>query len=90
MKQFPNDIFRGLENLEVVYADNYNLCCQDLLPKEFNLAYCFAPSDEISSCQALLRSNVYRFSLIISCVLALFGNMCSLVYRVFVYGLPKQ
>ena len=86
---FPVNLFRGLEDLDAVYADNYKLCCPDMLPRGFNPARCWAPSDEISSCQALLRSNIYRTSLAILSVLALLGNLGSFVYRVFFQGVSK-
>ena len=87
---FSRDMFRGLKDLSAVYADNYKLCCPDILPDGFNLANCWASSDEISSCQALLRSNIYRSSLAIFSVLALLGNLGSFVYRVFLQGVTKK
>ena len=90
MTKFPPDVFRGLKDLNAVYAENYKLCCPDILPDSFNLLKCWAPSDEISSCQALLRSNVYRSSLAIFSVLALLGNLSSFVYRVFFQGVAKK
>jgi len=52
---FPSDLFRRLQSLDTLWAGNYKLCCPDLLPPRFNLANCQAPSDEISSCENLLR-----------------------------------
>nr|KAG5697927.1 hypothetical protein BaRGS_026865 [Batillaria attramentaria] len=48
-------VFNGLDQLDEVYADNYKLCCPATLPAGFNLPQCRAPTDEISSCDALLR-----------------------------------
>jgi len=47
------------DELHVVYADNYKLCCPGVVPDGFNAAHSHAPSGEISSCQALLRSSAY-------------------------------
>nr|KAG5697924.1 hypothetical protein BaRGS_026862 [Batillaria attramentaria] len=75
------DVF--LDRLENVYADNYKLCCPATLPAGFNLPQCRAPTDEISSCDALLRSDVYRVLLAVFAALAVIGNLSSFVYRTF-------
>nr|KAG5697925.1 hypothetical protein BaRGS_026863 [Batillaria attramentaria] len=84
MTDFPRDVFRGLDQLDEVYADNYKLCCPATLPAGFNLLQCRAPTDEISSCDALLRSDVYRVLLAVFAALAVIGNLSSFVYRSFV------
>ena len=71
---FPRGVFDGLDDLQAVFSDNYKLCCPVTLPLRFNPANCKAPSDEISSCQSLLRSNIYRVVLSAFAVLALTGN----------------
>ncbi|KAK7090931.1 hypothetical protein V1264_010666 [Littorina saxatilis] len=83
LTHFPPDMFSGLQNLQTVYSDNFKLCCPALLPIGFNLQNCFAPTDEISSCESLLRSNVYRIFLSIFAAMALLGNSASFIYRVF-------
>ncbi|KAL8619707.1 hypothetical protein ACOMHN_025793 [Nucella lapillus] len=82
--KFPKDIFRDLNDLKEVWADNYKLCCPATLPEDFSLPNCHSPSDEISSCDALLRSDFYRIILSIFAALALIGNLSSFVYRVFI------
>nr|KAG5697929.1 hypothetical protein BaRGS_026867 [Batillaria attramentaria] len=84
MTDFPRDVFGGLDQLNEVYADNYKLCCPATLPAGFNLPQCRAPTDEISSCDALLRSDVYRVLLAVFAALAVIGNLSSFVYRSFV------
>ena len=79
--EIPPDVLRGMQALELVYADNPRLCCQDILPAGFNLKNCLAPADEISSCDDLLRSDLYRVVLTVFAVLALLGNLTSFVYR---------
>nr|KAG5710561.1 hypothetical protein BaRGS_013207 [Batillaria attramentaria] len=84
MTQFPRDVFQGLEILQAVHADNYKLCCPATLPADFNPNNCHAPFDEVSSCEALLRSDLYRAFLSLFCSLALVGNLGCFVFRVLV------
>ena len=82
LTSFSRDVFQGLDQLQAVHADNYKLCCPATLPEGFLLQNCEAPSDEISSCDNLLRSNVYRVFLSVFAALGLLGNLVSFVYRV--------
>ena len=84
LTHFPYRLLRGLDSLETVQADNYKLCCSDILPLGFNPAACSAPSDEVSSCRNLLRSHVYRVSLGVMAVLTLTGNLAVFVKRAVV------
>ena len=84
LTSFLKSIFRGLGSLRRVLADNYKVCCPATLPVGFVVSQCLAPSDEISSCDALLRSDLYRVSLAVFATLATVGNTLSLVLRVFV------
>ena len=81
---FPRDILSGLLKLRLVHTDNYKLCCPATLPADFNVHNCHSPSDEISSCDALLRSDVYRVVLAVLATLTLLGNCVSFVYRAFI------
>ena len=80
----PKSIFRGLSSLRRVFADNHKVCCTSTLPEGFVGDQCLAPTDEISSCDALLRSNLYRFSLAVFATLSILGNAMSLMLRIFV------
>ncbi|XP_070186419.1 G-protein coupled receptor GRL101-like [Littorina saxatilis] len=84
LTSFPCDLFQGLVHLRKVWADNFKLCCPAVLPKGFNVLNCEAPSDKISSCDALLRSDIYRVLLSVFAGFALLGNSGSFVYRAFV------
>ena len=80
----PKYMFLGMSSLRRVFADNYKVCCPSNLPLEFFSDQCLAPSDEISSCDALLRSDLYRISLAVFAILAIIGNTLSLTLRVFI------
>ena len=84
MTSIPTSIFLGLNSLRRVFADNYKVCCPATLPVEAVVAQCLDPSEEISSCDALLRSDLFRSSLAIFAFLATVGNTLSFVLRVFV------
>nr|KAG5691622.1 hypothetical protein BaRGS_023793 [Batillaria attramentaria] len=73
----------GTVSLQAVFSDNYKLCCPASLPADFNLNNCQAPSDEISSCQSLLRADVYRVFLSVFAILSLTGNTGTFVFRSF-------
>ena len=81
---FPRDMYSSQTHLRAVYADNYKLCCAAMLPEGFNVLDCHAPFDEVSSCEALLRSDVYRVLMSVCATLTLLGNLVSFVYRGFV------
>ena len=83
LTSFPKFMLRGLSSLQSVTADNYKVCCSANLPEAFVDSQCLAPSDEISSCDALLRLDLYRFSLVVFATLATVGNTLSFVFRVF-------
>nr|KAG5691413.1 hypothetical protein BaRGS_016329 [Batillaria attramentaria] len=80
---FPRGVLQGLDKLDAIDADNYKFCCPATLPEGFKETNCRAPSDEVSSCDALLRSDIYRIFLSVFAALALIGNLSSFVYRTF-------
>ena len=84
MTSIPKSMFRGLVALRRVFADNYKLCCPAMLPEGFIKENCKAPFDEISSCEALLQSDLYRISLSVFAALSILGNTFSFVFRIFV------
>ena len=84
MTNFPRNMFQGLSKLSSVLADNYKLCCSLVLPTGFIKDNCQAPINELSSCEALLRSAVYRVSLAVLALLTLVGNLASFILRVLV------
>ena len=80
---FPPRIFAELHKLHTVFADNYKLCCSANLPDNFNVNNCHAPEDEISSCNALLRADVFRIFLSLYALCSLMGNALSVIFRLF-------
>ena len=81
---FPSTVFKGLQKLSKVHAQNYRLCCEQILPDVMNPDKCFSPVDEISSCDNLLRSPLYRAFLWTFALVAMFGNAFSFVIKIFV------
>ena len=79
---FPPGLLQGLRHLEAVYSDNYRLCCRATLPADFDDSNCHTHFDELSSCESLLRSNVYRVVLTLFAVFGIVGNIGSLAIRI--------
>ncbi|KAL8611100.1 hypothetical protein ACOMHN_064390 [Nucella lapillus] len=90
MSTFPADIFSGLSYLRVISTYNYKLCCKQFLPHNLEDVSCRAPKDEISSCEDLLQSEVYRGILwLISC-LCLSGNIFCFTVRLCARKTPSS
>ena len=77
------NVFKTLMNLKLVYTSNYKLCCPPMLPDNFVEDMCFSPQNELSSCQDLLRSDLYRAFLWLMCIVSLTGNLGCLCFRTF-------
>ena len=90
LNAFTKFMLRGQSSLQRVFADNYKVCCPKNLPVGFVVSQCLATSDEISSCDDLLRFDLYRFSLAIFASLATVGNSLSFVFSVFISKGKKQ
>ena len=86
---FPKSTFLGLSSLRRIFADNHKVCCPAALPAGLVGDQCMAPTDEISSCRDLLRSELYRVSLAVFAILATVGNALTLL-RVFVLKGKQQ
>ena len=83
---FSTNVLRDQDELQTVFSENYKLCCPAVLPAGFTVSRCQAPFNEISSCDDLLRSDVYRVALAAFSILALVGNVVSFVVRGFLEG----
>jgi hypothetical protein len=89
MRQFPNQVFRGLGRLKHVNSENYKLCCGTILPDIANVM-CLAPQDKLSTCEDLLRSGFYRGFLWLMGALSLLGNVLCLAFRAFLHRKRQQ
>ncbi|KAL8576733.1 hypothetical protein ACOMHN_065977 [Nucella lapillus] len=90
MTQTPLHLLLGLEELQSVRADNFKLCCPVMLPQQFDSSHCEAPHDGLSSCQALLRTNLYRVFLAVFAALAMVGNLGCFLLRSFCFKSAKS
>jgi hypothetical protein len=81
LQYFQTDVFHGLSRLKTVNADNYKLCCSAVLPSHMDQHSCHAIEDEVSSCDDLLRSGLYRVFSWLICCLSVTGNIFCLVFR---------
>ena len=79
--EFPQNVFRGLRNVDIIYAPYYRFCCKDILPKVFPQPECQAPRHYLSSCYAMIQSEVYKVYLWFVAVLASLGNLVCLVFQ---------
>ena len=84
------DMMQGLTTLDSVSADNFKMCCPAMLPEGFNPINCLAPESELSTCKDLLASNFYRTFLVAAAILALGGNLISLVMRMFIMKISTK
>jgi hypothetical protein len=89
VRQFPNQVCRGLNKLKHVYSENYKLCCGAFLPDVANVM-CLAPQDELSTCEDLLRSEFYRGFLWLIGSLSVLGNVLCLAFRAFLHRKRPQ
>ena len=86
IKVFPADVLKPLRSLDVLTSQTYKLCCKQILPSHFELILCAAPSDEISSCEDLLRSATYRCFVWLISFLAFLGNVFCLAVHACARG----
>ncbi|KAL8579971.1 hypothetical protein ACOMHN_056859 [Nucella lapillus] len=90
LTEFYEHLFKGLPHLETIYTSKYQMCCPTIVPEQFCISNCHSPSDGVSSCAALLRTDGFRAFLVIYTFLALVGNAYSFVYRVFGKGVTAK
>nr|KAG5712500.1 hypothetical protein BaRGS_011474 [Batillaria attramentaria] len=82
LRSFPKEVFLGLVKLSILRADDPRVCCEyfheNTVPEK-----CDVPSDELSSCDDLLKSNFFRVFLWIFSALTITGNAGVLIFRAF-------
>ena len=81
--EFPLDLLRRFIDLQLLFTDNFKLCCPAVLQPEFDLNSCHSTPDEVSSCDNLLGTITYRATVSVLAVLSLLGNVVSLTVRMF-------
>ncbi|KAK7095196.1 hypothetical protein V1264_006640 [Littorina saxatilis] len=83
IREYPPDAFKSLRELRVLYATNFRFCCRDALPKHYTDIVCISSpvGDEISSCEDLLHSGMYRAYLWLICVMSIVGNVGCFMFR---------
>ena len=75
IQSFPLNLFSGLTQMDKIYTSSYRLCCNQILQDVFPKPKCVAPRHLLSSCDAMLRSGVYRLSFWFVAVLGSVGNV---------------
>ncbi|XP_041369567.1 G-protein coupled receptor GRL101-like [Gigantopelta aegis] len=81
ISDFGHYIFNGLDDLEILRAGVFTLCCPRVRPSSVEDDKCFAPQDEFSSCEDLMQNNVLRAFIWILGVASLTGNSLTIIYR---------
>nr|KAG5692074.1 hypothetical protein BaRGS_021506 [Batillaria attramentaria] len=80
LRYLSRDAFEGLEKLRVLRADDARVCCK-IFHQNTEIVECDAPSDELSSCDDLLKSDFFRVFLWVVSVLTITGNAGVLIFR---------
>ena len=80
--EFSRDVLRGCVQLQLLFTDNFKLCCPSVLPPAFDLNNCHTRQDDVSSCDGLLGSLAYRATVAVLAILSVLGNVASLTVRV--------
>ncbi|KAK7098999.1 hypothetical protein V1264_003205 [Littorina saxatilis] len=81
LTSFPKAVWSAQRQLQSLTADNYKLCCPQLLPPDFNPSKCQAPENPVSSCLALFKDDAHVVFLSIVCLLAVCGNVAKFVWE---------
>ena len=79
IESFPFNLFSGLTQMDKIYASSYRLCCKEILPDVLPEPKCVAPRHYLSSCDAMLRSDVYRLNFWFVAVLGSVGNVVCVI-----------
>ena len=72
---FPADLLQGSHKLSLVRSTDYRLCCKDVLPDVSPPTKCFAPQHVLSSCETMIRSEVFLLELWCVAVFGTVGNV---------------
>ena len=86
IKHFPFTVLKTLGSLQSVYSDNPVLCCDKMLPTNFDSDSCHTKADLFASCEDLLKTGVFRAFLWIFSTLSFVGNLSSFIGRIVLSG----
>ncbi|XP_045211257.2 G-protein coupled receptor GRL101-like [Mercenaria mercenaria] len=86
IKTFNKGLFRGASGITALHTPAFKYCC--VRPNYLADKDCFPEKDEFSSCADLLRVSALQTMLWLIGILALFGNIASVIYRL-VYDREK-
>ena len=78
VESFPRDILTGFTQLNELYSFNPKLCCTQLLPNHHKS--CMSKREEISSCENVLRSNIYRVFAWIFSFVSIISNFIIVIF----------
>ena len=59
---YSQGLFANIKFLELIYGDDYGICCPQLLPVNVNPSHCHTSSHLISDCRYLIRYQMLRLS----------------------------
>lgn len=76
------DTFQGVSISSGMYTDTYILCCPQVRGSGIHSDVCHAPTDPLSSCSDLMGEEFKRALLWLAGLLAVFGNLIVIVYRI--------
>ncbi|XP_053381483.1 uncharacterized protein LOC123557124 isoform X2 [Mercenaria mercenaria] len=76
---FNKDLFRGVSGITSLHTPAFKYCC--VRPNYLADKDCFPEKDEFSSCADLLRVSALQTMLWLIGILAFFGNILSVIYR---------
>jgi hypothetical protein len=79
---YEKDSLRELPELQTLLVDTPRLCCEYF---HKTIPRCDAPRDELSSCNDLLSTDIFRIVLWLFSLLALSGNSGVLTYRLYAH-----
>ena len=86
LEKFPPDLYRGLQQLNLIKTSIFKLCCPQLFSDQIKPKECLSVDDDFSSCDNLLRSESYRLFLWLFAIFSFLGNLGSLSTRFYLQG----
>ena len=81
---FKESMFQGGTKINFFVTDEYKFCC--VRPLSVQETNCYPQKDELSSCDDLIRNKVLRPLIWVIGLVALLGNVSSVLYRIRNHG----